>query len=483
MHTIKTKSRIKGKGSKERKLKMNKLLRKVMVLALAGTMTVGMNATVFAEDSNLNTKTETLADNDDTLTINLLKDYVNGTNNQENTESPAETFIFTIERYGLWNVGEDGNGKAKYTKDNMPTFNSGTTESSSGIFKISVKAGKAGKAENTGADKSSVALTVPTYEAVGDYWYKVTETDNNVAGVIYGTNDNETDTGANDNNGHKGIYYIHVQVTNASTKGNYIRTVTLHKTAPDLSATTNAAYESWYKDNNKNSENETAKKVNDIQNKYYAGSLNITKTVTGNAGDKNELFEVKVKFTNDSNASMKSNITYKNYYDEKGNVIYNATKLIWEDGVTIQNDTITHSKETTEVSFYIKDGTTVTFDNIPYGVTYTITETQPTDDKYTHEFAYTDSQESNEGKFNGNDTKEDSVTAEKTSGTAEKKWNAASATGSITDASDTVTITNTKVSTIDVGVITSNAPYVAMLLLVAAAAFVFVHRRKNMIEE
>ena len=54
MHTIKTKSRIKGKGSKERKLKMNKLLRKVMVLALAGTMTVGMNATVFAEDTHKN---------------------------------------------------------------------------------------------------------------------------------------------------------------------------------------------------------------------------------------------------------------------------------------------------------------------------------------------------------------------------------------------------------------------------------------------
>ncbi|MDD5803094.1 MAG: hypothetical protein PUE78_02095, partial [Clostridia bacterium] len=66
---------------------------------------------------------------------------------------------------------------------------------------------------------------------------------------------------------------------------------------------------------------------------------------------------------------------------------------------------------------------------------------------------------------------------------ADSNWNTASATGSITDASDTVTITNTKVSTIDVGVITSNAPYVAMLLLVAAAAFVFVHRRKNMIEE
>ena len=57
------------------------------------------------------------------------------------------------------------------------------------------------------------------------------------------------------------------------------------------------------------------------------------------------------------------------------------------------------------------------------------------------------------------------------------------ATGSISDASDVLTITNNKDTTIDVGVITSNAPYAAMLVLAGLAVLLYVRRRKNMIEE
>lgn len=456
---------------------MNKYFKKGIALAIVGMMTFGMGTTVFAETgggtttgTGLNTS---MTDISDTSAITLQKDYVNGSDLQKNTKSPEETFTFTIERYGLWNVGDAGNGQAKYNKDNMPTFSNSSTTSPTNTFTIEASIGAAG---TTSANKPSVQLPVPTYEAVGDYWYKVTETDNNTAGVIYGTNDRETENTTSANGAHKRVYYIHVQVTNGESEGAYIRTVTLHKTAPDVtSVTTNAAYETWY--SNKNTEGQNDKKVADIQNKYYAGSLNIKKTVTGNAGDKNELFQVTVTFKNESKANMNSDITYKNFYDPNGNLTKDATSLSWTDTVGTSG-----TNETKTVSFYVKDGTTVMFDNIPYGVTYTVTETQPSDDKYTHTFAHENADDT--VTFDSVSLAADEVTTESTdtSKTAAEKWNAAKATGSISDDSDTITITNNKTSVIDIGVMTSDAPYVALLLLIGIVVVVFI-RKKSIIEE
>lgn len=462
---------------------MNKYFKKGIVLAIVGIMTLGMGTTVFAEEkgnttttgTGLNTSATSISD---TSTITLQKDYVNGSDSQENTKSPKETFTFTIDRYGLWNVGENGNGQAKYSKDNMPTFSNSSTTSPTNTFTIEASIGAAG---TTSANKPSVQLPVPTYEAVGDYWYKVTETDNNTAGVIYGTNDSETEDTKSANGAHKRVYYIHVQVTNGESEGAYIRTVTLHKTAPDVtSVTTNAAYETWY--SNKNTEGQNDKKVADIQNKYYAGSLNITKKVTGNAGDKNELFEVTVTFKNESKANMKSDITYKNFYKADGTQTIAATSLGWTDTVGTSDTAPIHTNETIEVTFYVKDDTTVTFNNIPYGVTYTVTETQPSDDKYTHTFAHENADVT--VTFDGVSLAADEVTTESTdtSKTAAEKWNAAKATGSISDDSDTITITNNKISVIDIGVMTSDAPYVALLLLIGIVVVVFI-RKKSIIEE
>lgn len=453
---------------------MNKYFKKGIALAIVGMMTFGMGTTVFAETgggtttgTGLNTSTTDISD---TSAITLQKDYVNGSESQQNTKSPKETFTFTIERYGLWNVGENGNGQAKYSKDNMPTFSNSNT--------ITADKGAAGTNPTT---KPSVQLTVPTYEAVGDYWYKVTENDNNTAGVIYGTNDSETEDTRSANGAHKRVYYIHVQVTNGATKGEYIRTVTLHKTAPE-SVITNANYETWYSNNNKNTEGQNDKKVADIQNKYYAGSLNITKKVTGNAGDKNELFEVTVTFKNESKANMNSDITYKNFYDPNGNLTKDATSLSWTDTVGTSDTATIHTNETIEVTFYVKDDTTVTFNNIPYGVTYEITETRPSDDKYTHTFAHENADVT--VTFDSVSLAADEVTTESTdtSKAAAEKWNAAKATGSISDDSDTITITNNKISVIDIGVMTSDAPYVALLLLIGIVVVVFI-RKKSIIEE
>ena len=105
--------------------------------------------------------------------------------------------------------------------------------------------------------------------------------------------------------------------------------------------------------------------------------------------------------------------------------------------------------------------------------------------KYTHTFSYEDYTEGTNkddaGTFNGVATAADTVTAEGTSGST--KWDEAMATGSISDDADTVTITNDKESAIDVGVITSNAPYIAVLILAGAVAVLYIRRRKVTIEE
>ena len=115
-------------------------------------------------------------------------------------------------------------------------------------------------------------------------------------------------------------------------------------------------------------------------------------------------------------------------------------------------------------------------------MTYTITETQPSDDKYTHTFAHENADVT--VTFDGVSLAADGVTAENTdtSKTAAEKWNEAKATGSISDDSDTVTITNNKTSVIDIGVMISDAPYVALLLLIGIVVVVFI-RKKSIIEE
>lgn len=115
-------------------------------------------------------------------------------------------------------------------------------------------------------------------------------------------------------------------------------------------------------------------------------------------------------------------------------------------------------------------------------MTYEITETRPSDDKYTHTFAHENADVT--VTFDNVSLAADGVTAESTdtSKTAAAKWNAAKATGSISDDSDTITITNNKTSVIDIGVMTSDAPYVALLLLIGIVVVVFI-RKKSIIEE
>lgn len=506
---------------------MNKFLRKAIVLAITGSMIAGTAATVSAADtstgSGLNAG-ETV--NADTASINLIKNYTLGTANYDKAESPKETFEFTIEPYGVWNAGSSTGqvGGEAYSITNMPALAEASNDNANTNSKYTVKVeSKSGSssvdnvnkvtihteknyANNNNSTTSEAILTLNDFKSVGDFWYKVTETNNNTTGVIYGTNDNNSvENLTSTNNGHNATYYIHVQVINNpnyNVNGNtkkFLRSVTMHKAAPvNTNAqpfTTNKDYNNWSRTD---SNYKNTVKVKNIQNTYYAGSLSIKKEVTGNAGDKEKRFEVTVVFTKPQGTVITSDITYSAATSAtatkqieqtiNGQNSTDATKNKWmtigsnSTETTISTDSDAEASATAKI--YIKDGETVTFNNIPYGVTYKVYETEPTDDNYTNKLVFTKKGDTTVTSFNGTSLTEDTDKKETTTdGLGSFFGEKDAATGSISDASDEITITNHKESTIDVGVITSNAPYIAMLILAAAAAFVFIRRRRDLIEE
>ena len=433
--------------------------------------------------------------NSDTEKINLIKDYICGRGIVTDIQSPAEDFIFTITPYGVWNAGSstgDANGAA-YSVDNMPAFAIASANVTLNNDKTNVVTIHADLNQTGISTDASTSITLSEYNSVGDFWYKVEETNSQTTGVFYGTNsvaaeDNNT---SSENGTYSRVYYIHVQVVNnpdyvSTIQGSkkFLRSVTMHKTAPIEDGTppaTNVEYNTWATNNNYSSE----AKVNDIQNTYYAGNLVIKKNVTGNAGDKDEYFKVIVVFTKLQGTIVNSDISFtavansgntytSTFFTIKGQY-YNETNT-GNDIIQWTGSGENVAEKTATCTFYVKDNSTVTFSNIPYGINYTIQEENPADDTYKHQFKFEGTTYGNVS-FDGKNLTTDTGTDALTDNFGDK------AKGSISDDNDTVTIENNKVSTIDIGVVTTNAPYIAMLILAAAALVLFVHRRKTMIEE
>lgn len=259
--------------------------KKLLALMLVVVMALGMSTTA-------------MADYTDTKTVDLNKVY-ELTN--DGTTSPAETFKFSIEKVGVTD--------SVYTVDNMPMFEQ--TE-----YTITFDKGEATLAGDTNA----TTLTLPTYDRVGVYTYKITEVapETPTAGVVYNTKP------------------LFLKVTAIEQNG-IIRVAALHL------------------------ETETGSKTENIVNTYQAGALAITKKVTGLLGDKNKYFDVKVTLTAPEGTVVNSEITVSGGSNEA-----NPTSM------TVG----------TETTLKVKDGDTITISNIPYGVTYTVVEADYTGEGY-----------------------------------------------------------------------------------------------------
>lgn len=221
---------------------------------------------------------------------------------------------------------------------------------------------------------AGITIALPTYTTVGVYEYTLQEVAGTTAGVTYYGN----------------TIKLVVTVINDGA----IRVAAVHT---ESQGTKNDRFE----------------------NTYSAGTLSITKTVTGNLGDKNKYFEFTVKLTGVDGK------TYGDSYAVSG-------------GSNAENPTSIKIGE--ETTFLLKHGDTISIANLPYGVTYTVTETAA--DGYTT-------------------TKEGD-------------------TGTITAAAQTAAFTNDKnKSNIDMGVSMDSLPYILMLVVVGAAVVVIATRKKG----
>lgn len=268
--------------------------------------------------------------------------------------SPVETF--TLEQVG------DG------------TVTNGEATSAPALGTITGAAFAEGAATANGTT-GEITVALPEYTSVGVYEYTLQEVAGTTAGVTYY---GET---------------IKLVVTVVNGKNNdLLRIAGVHTESSGVKSDT-------------------------FENTYRAGTLNVSKTVTGNLGDKNKYFEFKVTLTGVEGK------TYGDSYAVSGGSKDDNPK------------SIVIGQETT---FMLKHGDTLSIANLPYNVTYTVTETADADYETTK--------------------------------TGDR--------GTIGAATQTAAFTNNKNGSIDTGVTTENLPYVLLIGFVVLAGAALLIKRK-----
>lgn len=179
-------------------------------------------------------------------------------------------------------------------------------------------------------------------------------------------------------------------------------------------------------------------KTDTFENTYSAGILTVDKQVKGNLGDKNKEFSFTVTF---KAPEGKNWIRTRN-----GGEYSNLTFATNEYGdVDAQNPTIVDGK--ISYTLTLKNGGRVSFGNLPYGVSYTVTETGA---------------EEKDGVLMNGDYK---VTM-------------TGNVGVIDSAATEAKFVNTKEGSIDTGVTTENLPYVLLIGFVVLAGAALLIKRK-----
>ena len=310
---------------------------------------------------------------------------------EETTYTDMSTVTLTKE-YKLTNTGTTSPAEtfafSALTCTNVTDAADGVTTANAPVPTIASVSYTAGEAGGENA-KKNITITLPTYTSVGIYTYTFTETDGGTAGVTYRSD------------------AITLVVTVIEQDGK-VRVAAVH------------------------TEGEGEAKSGEFNNEYSAGSLSVKKTVTGIMGDQQKEFTVKVTFTAPEGDTVREAITY---------VDGTETKTI------AAGEGWTGSKE---VEITLKHDETVTFTNIPYGVTYTVVE---------------------------ND-----YTSEADGGYDAASYNFDDNNKKIDTASENVTITNNKDGNIDTGINMDSMPYILLLAVACMGLFVFISKKRMMRE-
>ena len=222
-----------------------------------------------------------------------------------------------------------------------------------------------------------IVVQLPVYERVGIYEYTLAEVAGTTAGVTYYTSQ------------------IRLVVTVINGDNGKLRIAAVHTESVDEA------------------------KSDNFPNTYSAGTLKLTKTVAGNLGDKSKYFEFKVTLTGEAGK------TYAESFAVTG-------------GSNPANPAVIKIGEVT--TFLLKHDETLSIANLPYGVSYAVTETPV--EGYTTEHTGAD--------------------------------------GVVGSAEHTVAFTNTKGGTVDTGITLDSLPYlIAIAVVVTGAVILFVRKRRS----
>lgn len=237
----------------------------------------------------------------------------------------------------------------------------------------------AGAASAEGAE-GEIVIALPAYSNVGKYEYTLQEVAGSTAGVTY----------------FGSTIKLVVTVINDDPSGT-LRVAGVHTELQ-----------------------ETDGKSDTFENTFSTGDLLIKKTVDGSLGDKTKYFEFTVTLEGEAGKDYADS-----YAISGGSKAENPTTIVVGTPTTV----------------YLKDGDTLTVEDLPYGVKYTVEEKDYSEEEY------------------------------QTAKTGD--------TGTISAADQTAAFTNTKGGTPDTGILLDSLPYVIIIGLVAAAGIFMVAKRRK----
>lgn len=395
------------------------------VLAAAMMLTVGATA-AFATEGN-NTPNDVRNSFPDMTTIDLNSELELTKNYKvENGKAPFEKFEFDVTYVGA--VKKDTNVTGEPASNWSITKEADFTKDTAGVPTGATGLPASGTAYKENFKIKLNELNIPT-GGTGIYVYKITEKDNGTPAVSYNTDG--------------GRLYLIVTVTHV-TDGNgniqdglYNYAVALRRGDDNITAA-NAA------------KGTKVLATEAFHNTYGAGnsvnSVELKKTVHGNFGDLGKDFTFNVTF----NKAVDKNYGNIAFEAENGRKVYKANDLT-QTGVN-------ELEYGVEYVVTLKHGETIEFGNLPADVTYTMVENGKQDVEGTQ-------------KVDGIYT----VTGEKT------EDNKGTVTASATTAKEE--IVNTNQESPDMGVVLDNAPYIAMLAIVAIGGVALMLNKRRRDEE
>lgn len=272
------------------------------------------------------------------------------------------------------------------------------------------------KIENAKYEGSTTGLgfkvTLPDYNNhPGIYTYKLKEIDKGTAGVTYDSN-----------NYILTVYAVQKNPNDENSKENDLE----YKVRLDRGDAAKTLGEDGYK-------------VTGLNNSYDSGTYTVKKLVKGNMADRKADFYFRATFGNID--KMAGDIKAKNE---------NISLVMSDDGKTGTYD------------FSLKHAETISFTNVPAGVTVSVNElTGPNGDVIEKPA------ENAENPTNGTYTVEYTQNQSATMANAEI----------------TAIITNRSTENLNTGVILDNAPYIALLTIVAAGAVVMILKKRRNYED